>query len=113
MKRSKLKRRLRKKLNVGEFREFGFELFVKFKPDLSEENFRRLEAEFIFELERRSLGFGGGGDKNALRGFIAGAKRFTSPTVADRAEIKRWLVDRAEISECEIGNLADAWYDVN
>ncbi len=58
--KSKLKRRLRKKYHLGEFQELGFELFTALKPDLSEEDFDKFLDDFIEEIERNKLTFGGG-----------------------------------------------------
>jgi uncharacterized protein len=111
MKKSKLKRRLRKKLRVGEFHEFGFEVSVKFKLTLNAADFEKFVNEFIDEVEENKLLFGGGGDFNTWKGFVTTAKKYQSPTTAEREKIKNWLENHWEIADCEVGNFNDAWYD--
>ena len=111
MKKSKLKRRLRKKYRVGEFREFGFQIEVKFKPDLSEAD--KIYDEFIKEIESQKLSFGGGSSFEYLHGFITAFKNYRSPTPVQREMLKNWLESRPEISGSQVGNLVDAWYDVD
>ena len=112
MKHSKLKKRLRKKLHIGEFQDFGFRIRVRFRPDFSESDADKFWSEFIGEIERHHLAFGGGGDTESLKGFVEAQKKHESPTPAQREAIEHWLESREEISECEVGNLVDAWYDV-
>jgi uncharacterized protein len=111
MKKSKLKRRLRKKLHVGEFQVFGFEVSVKFKSNLSETDSDKLYDEFIGEIEANKLLFGGGGGFESMQGFVTGSKNYQSPTIAQREKIKNWLENHREIAQCKVGNFKDAWYD--
>ena len=109
MKKTRLKKRLRKKLHVGEFQQFGFQISAKFDPVLNELDSDRLYDEFIEQIEENGLSFGGGPEN--IQGFIASPERFGSRTVAQREKIKNWLTGRREISDCEVGNFKDAWYD--
>ena len=93
MKKSKLKRRLRKKFRLGEFQELGFEIFVNLKPDLNENEFDKFLDEFIGIVEENKLLFGGGGRDN-WEGFVTSAEKFASPTIKDRETIKFWLENR-------------------
>lgn len=112
MKKSKLKRRLRKKNRVGEFQEFGFQVEVKFKLNLSESVSNKFYSDFIALIEENKLVFGGGGSLESLQGFITGWEKYRSPTASQREKIENWLKNRKEISNCEVGILVDAWYDV-
>jgi uncharacterized protein len=111
MKKSKLKRRLRKKLRVGEFREFGFQVEVTFKPNLDKADSDKFYTDFIGLIEANKFFFGGGSCPESLRGFITASENYQSPTEAQREKIKKWLESRHEIADCEVGKLVDAWYD--
>lgn len=112
MKKSKLKRRLRKKIRVGEFQEFGFQVEVKFKLNLSKSVSNKFYSDFIALIEENKLAFGGGSSPESLQGFVTGWEKYRSPTDVQRKKIENWLKDRKEISKCEVGILKDAWYDV-
>lgn len=111
MKTSKLKRRLRKKFYLGEFRELGFEIFVEFKSNFSEQEFDKFSDEFIDLMENNKLLFGGGGKNESWEGFIASAKKFASPTQIDKDKVKGWLENRPEIKNYRVGEFLDAWKD--
>jgi len=111
MKKSKLKRRLRKKLHVGEFQVFGFEVSANFKSNLTEAESDKFYDEFIAEIEANKLLFGGGGGPESMQGFVTAAKNHQSPTVAQREKIKNWLENHRGIADCKVGNFKDAWYD--
>ena len=111
MKKSKLKRRLRKKFHVGEYQEFGFEVFVSFNPQLTEAEFDEFLDDFIDLVEANKLLFGGGGKEESWEGFITSAKKFASPMENDRQTIKVWLENRPEILETKVGEFRDAWND--
>lgn len=111
MKKSKLKRRLRKKLHVGEFQELGFEVSVKFKSNFTETKFDKFTDEFIDEIEGNKLFFGGGGNNKTWTGFVTSQEKYNSPTDEQREKIKYRLENCPEIAESEVGNFIDAWYD--
>ncbi len=108
--KSKLKRRLRKKYHLGEFKELGFDIFTALKLDLSEKEFDKFLGNFIDEIESNKLLFGGGGKEN-WEGFVTSAKKYTSPTEKQRDKIKKWLENRLEIDSVKIGEFRDAWRD--
>ncbi|HEX8248068.1 MAG TPA: 50S ribosome-binding protein YggL [Pyrinomonadaceae bacterium] len=111
MKKSKLKRRLRKKFHVGEYQQFGFEIFVSFEPHFNQTAFDEFVDNFIDLVEANKLLFGGGGDEKSWEGYITSAKKFASPTENDRQTIKVWLENRPEILETKIEDFCDAWND--
>ena len=111
MNKSKLKKRLRKKLRVGEFQEFGFEISAKFKADFTDADFEKFVGEFIGEVEKNKLWFGGGGSLKEWKGFLTSQKNYHTTIAAQKEKIKSWLENRVEIAECEVGESKDAWYD--
>jgi uncharacterized protein YggL (DUF469 family) len=99
-------RRLRKKLRVGEFQEFGFNVKISLAAALSREG----EEAFIDDLlsaviEPKSLGYAGW----VRGGFIVPIGR-GSVTEQEREDIRKWLEARPEIDVVEVGPLEDAWY---
>lgn len=54
-------RRLRKKLRIGEFQEFGFGVSFQLRPELPKEELENFWDAFILEaIERNGLVYGGG-----------------------------------------------------
>lgn len=106
--KSKLKKRLRKKYHLGEFQEFGFEVLTKLKPELSSESFDKFLDDFIEEIEKNKLLFGGGGREN-WEGFVTSAKKHLSPTTAQKEHIENWMEDRSKVENIKVGEFADAW----
>jgi len=99
-------RRLRKKLRIGEFQEFGFELSVVFNSILND----GAESNFLDDLideviTPNGLSFGGGIDY----GYITLSKR-GSATLEDIKSVSSWLDLRNEIKSFQVGALQDAWY---
>ena len=111
MKKSKLKRRLRKKLRVGEFQELCFEVSFKFNRNLNEAEFDEFLDKFIDEIERNKLLMSGSGKENTWTSYVSSEKNHHSPTDEQRENIKIWLENCSEIAESEVGNFIDAWYD--
>lgn len=98
-------RRLRKKLHVGEFREFGFELALRLDPALADREDAAFWNAFITEcVERRGLSYGG-----ASSGFVTRAGR-GSVSAEDRDAMRAWIAQRPEIVACTFGPLDDVWY---
>ena len=111
MKKSKLKRRLRKKHHLGEFQEFGFEIFANLKIKASGLEFDNFCNDFIDMIEENKLEFGGGGRYDAWEGFVCSGDKFASPSIEDREKVKRWLENRKEVGSCKVGEFIDAWND--
>jgi len=107
----KLKRRLRKKLHLGEFQQFGFEVSVNFKKGTGEIQFDKFWHDFISEIEKNGLVCGGGGDYNSWQVFVTSERKFDSPTSRDKERIRIWLENCFEVENCKVGELLDAWND--
>lgn len=98
-------RRLRKKLHVGEFQEFGFEFDATLKTKLSPEAEEALADKFLLEVvEARGLVMGGW----ITGGFIA-KDGHGSTTDEDREAVEKWLKSVPEIASIKVGQLIDAW----
>jgi len=101
------KRRLRKKLRVGEFREYG--LHFGFTLDESKIDFDTALNQWIDFVERQSWGFGGGGMSDQISGFVTQFSR-GSLTDKDQAALKTWFEAQAWIKTFTVGDLVDAWH---
>lgn len=98
-------RRLRKKLHLGEFREFGFALALQFQQALAGNAEDAFWHVFIVDfVEARGLSYGG-----ASTGFITRTGR-GSATAEDREALHAWLAQRPELTGFELGPLEDVWY---
>ncbi|MCD9493210.1 DUF469 family protein [Photobacterium phosphoreum] len=104
-------KRLRKKLYLGEFAVFGFEVTCKLKH-VSDVEFDVFIDDIIDVIESRNLIGGGGGSLNDYSLFICGDGRYSSASESDRAYIKDWLEINACTNSIIIGDLVDAYYGV-
>lgn len=104
-----MKRRLRKKKRVGEFRELGCDVEATLREGLSEEEFSAFLDRWIDAVEARELGFGGGGSATDFGGFLVRLGR-RSVTEDDRAALSTFLQSDPAVVEHEMGELCDAWY---
>jgi hypothetical protein len=59
-----MNKRLRKKKCVGEFKEFGFELFADLRSGISDDDIEAFVDRLIVVVEVRKLAFGGGGGRD-------------------------------------------------
>jgi uncharacterized protein YggL (DUF469 family) len=105
-----MKKRIRKKLNLGEFKETGFE--ITWKPqELTEADFDRFISEFLDAIESRGLVFGGGcSSEESWEGVIARNKRYSCPDAADKAFVSDWFKNRTDVKEYTVGQDIDLWY---
>lgn len=97
--------RLRKKLHIGEFQEFGFTFESETIQGLSSESSERLADAFLEEvIESRGLLLGGW----ITGGFISmDGKGSTSE--ADISAVRAWLESRPELKNVAVSDLIDAW----
>jgi uncharacterized protein YggL (DUF469 family) len=99
-------RRLRKKMHVGEFQEFGFEYELSVKEDLTPEQEEALMDRLVTELlVPRYLAAAGW----VLEGFVTTYHR-GSATDEDRSATLAWLKAQPEVTEASVSELKDAWY---
>lgn len=103
-----MKKRLRKKRRIGEFREDCFEITIRFDPSLNFEELDAVSDEFISMIENNGLQFGGGGNAT-WTGIVEGPWRGTV-TAADREKVLAWLHAHPKVVDVSAGPLRDAWY---
>ena len=109
---SRLNRRQRKKLRVGEFQELVFDVTFTVSqstPDPANDDF--MDA-FLNLIESRNLAFCGVSNLpplNRTDGTVAAAGR-GSASDDDRQAVSAWLQQRPEVANLQIGELFDGWY---
>lgn len=104
-----MKKRLRKKLRLREFRQFGFEVSFRLPDDLDEAGVDGFEDTFIADaIEARGL-ICGGGCGRVWDVFVTHAGR-ASAADEDRTKLAEWLGRHALVSSIHIGPLVDAWH---
>ncbi|MGU5653380.1 50S ribosome-binding protein YggL [Aeromonas allosaccharophila] len=105
----KRSRRLRKKLHLGEFQEFGLTLAFTFDPQQTD--FEEALDRWIEFVESQEWGFGGGSDMagSVIEGYLCRFERGTL-TEADRGQAGKWLASQPWVVSHQIPPLSDAWY---
>lgn len=109
---SRLNRRQRKKLRVGEFQELVFEVRMRFHQPMGDAALDGFMDELFDLVESRRLAVGGLGGRLPLLetdGVISAWKR-GSPTEKDRQAVLDWLQRQPEVATAEVGAFVDAWY---
>jgi uncharacterized protein YggL (DUF469 family) len=93
------------------FQKLGFSVSFSVSAGATDRSIRLMLDDFLYEvLTPHSLECGGGFGGNRFQGFITQWK--ASASEADRREVSEWLRRRAEVTEFEVGHLAQAWYGV-
>ena len=107
-----MKKRLRKKKHLGEFRQFGFSLECLLRVGLSDAEFDRFLDEFIADaIEARGLVFGGGGSpEKGWSGVVCRDHRYDSTTETDKTTVHDWLKSRSEVQAFRISDSWDVWH---
>lgn len=106
----RLNRRQRKKLRLGEFQEFTFEVQVQFHEPLDEVAYDLFLDSFLEFVEVRLLAFGGMSwrlPQTKIDGVIS-AWGHGSPTDDDRQSVLAWLQERPEIALAKVEELCNA-----
>lgn len=102
-------RRLRKKLHLEEFQEFGFQLTFTLKPELA--SFEEALDRWLAFIESQGWGFGGGGSLSGheIDGYLCQLAGGTL-TESDREQTAQWLTSQPWVASHQIAPLSDAWY---
>ena len=102
-------RRLRKKLRVGEFQEFGVTIDLTFNQTVLE--FEQALDELLAYVESQGCVFGGGGSMtgNEISGFFYKSERGTL-TETQVTELNSWLQQMPWITEYSVSGFIDAWH---
>jgi uncharacterized protein YggL (DUF469 family) len=102
-----MKKRLRKKKHLREFREWGAPLAVRRRhPD----GFDDFLDDFVEQaIEAQGLWFGGGGHDDRLIGVIEVGRAYEA-IEARLQPIRRWLEAREDIEAYVVGTRVDLWH---
>lgn len=101
-------RRLRKKLHVDEFQEFGFSVDFRFAPDTAVEVIDETLDAFISEvIEPNKLAFEGSGYLN-WEGLVC-LQEIGKCTEEHRVLVSKWLEARG-LSDVSTSELFDVWW---
>ena len=104
-----MRKRLRKKLRLGEFQEFGLELRFRLDPALSDDDVDRFTDSFILQgIEANDLMCGGGCGRE-WDVFVTRARQ-GSLTSEQVAAVRAWLEGHPSVRDVRLGELQDAWY---
>lgn len=107
-----MRKRIRKKRHLGEFREYGFSVSFSFVVETSagkdDEQLAFIESFIAEAIEANGLCCGGGGGKE-WEVFITRDGR-GSATETDRANVFNWLEKQPAIKGISVGPLVDAWW---
>ena len=109
---SRLNRRQRKKLRVGEFQELGFWVELKFKSALDDAALEAFCDAVYPALAALGLQIGGLGGWLPLAetdGFVGTLGR-GSVTDAQRAAAAAWLKAYPAVAQVRVSTWVDAWY---
>ncbi|GKT12173.1 MAG: hypothetical protein ISEC1_P1148 [Thiomicrorhabdus sp.] len=103
------KRRIRKKLYLGEFAIKGFEVTCNIGIEDGDE-FEAFLNDFIDLAVKHNLVLAGSGE-DEFDGFIYSSNRYGSVTEEQRTEIEAWLTKHPKISKVDAGKLVDVVYE--
>ena len=102
-----MKKRLRKKTYIGEFKEWGVTISIVRNTDA---DFDQFLDEFIEQgMEGNACYFTGTSKDDSLEGFVDLGRSLDQAT-AKLANINAWLDKRSDVKSNTAGKLTDAWY---
>lgn len=109
-----MKKRLRKKLRLNEFREQGFLMGYRFSADKNESDRYELLEKFLEKaIEENGLlciGFPGETEENQFEAFVMVDEPRGSVNEEQRTAVNEWLKNETEINAYHVSPLMDAWY---
>ena len=105
-----MRKRLRKKLRLGEFQELGFEIRFVLRDEVFAQAHDQFLDEFIEDaIEANTLLVGGCGG-NPADGFVVAMGNRESATIEQREAVLAWLSADDRVIESDAGPLVDAWH---
>lgn len=106
-----MKKRLRKKYRVGEFRELCFEFTFDYKGDIESPECEQFLHSFVNDcIEANGLNCEGNMTNEGCN-ITARAEDATQTSDAQRQAVKAWLEGREDVELKSFGELVDAWYN--
>ena len=108
----RLNQRQRKKLRVGEFTEYVFDVELTFSQPINDAAHSALIDDLFGFIEERGMiggGFGGRFPLTETSGVITAIER-GSPSEDDREAVAQWLRARPEVADVRVLALVDGWH---
>ncbi|MBD8567321.1 DUF469 family protein [Oxalobacteraceae sp. CFBP 8763] len=108
----RLNQRQRKKLRVGEFTEYVFDVELTFSEPIDDDAHSALIDDLFGFIEERGMiggGFGGRFPLTETSGVITAMER-GSPSEDDREAVAQWLRARPEVANVSVHALVDGWH---
>lgn len=102
-----MKRRLRKKKHLGEFKIYGVSLEIKRNTEDDFDNF--LDSFVLEAIEANNFYFCGYGKEKELEGFIELGLEANHPDQGVE-KITNWLASRNDVESFSFGQITDAYY---
>jgi uncharacterized protein YggL (DUF469 family) len=104
-----MRKRLRKKRRLGEFRQFGFQVDFRLAESMPDDKLDEFWDRFVGGLiEGHRLSCGGGCGR-AWSIFVTPSGR-RSATGEDRSVVESWLAHDPQVLDLSVGPLIDAWH---
>lgn len=105
-----MKKRLRKKRHVGEFREYAFRLDIKLNVGYPSPEFEKFVDDFILDcIEGQGMSCSGSLGETCEQIIEAQDARTTNQQHIDA--VKTWMEKCPAVESFTLGELKDAWYD--
>ena len=107
-----MRKRLRKKRHLSEFRELGFELTFRILGSENDEQETDRLFEFLEDaIEANDMYFGGVGEDGRWSGVVHSTNRIGAPMTEEHREpVISWLRARDDFEFLEASGLFDIWY---
>jgi len=107
-----MRKRVRKKRHIGEFRQDGFSISCDFCRSLTAVEFDYFIDSFLTNaIEAHGLLFAGGGSRGGRwSGIVFRDHRYASVSDADKAKVREWLDGYSEIQSVALSDLWDIWH---
>jgi uncharacterized protein YggL (DUF469 family) len=105
-----LRKRLRKKRRLAEFREYGFSVLYQLEPGADPGAADAFLDRFVESaVEANGLLCGGGGGPVQFDFFVVGQTRLGA-SESQRQRLQEWLFRQPEVAVQKVGELEDAWH---
>lgn len=105
-----MKKRLRKKFRVGEFREYSFYLSFKFKDNLSIEQVEDFLNSMADHMDAHGVYFTGLLSVTDHCSLEVKADDPKTTNEEQRSAVKAWLEACEALEDVSVSDLEDAWY---
>lgn len=107
-----MKKRLRKKLRIGDFQELGFKISVQLPDSISEEEFDKQIEDFTVNIvgKNEMLCSGLEADKELIL-YLEHAQAYSSITIDQRKKVEEWMSGSTFFKDYTVSELIDVNYN--